>query len=196
MRTAAPFAPVEQLVSEEPGHRLERGLAQPLALGEQPLLEGRFRHGEPGEEIALVQPDRALEIGEVAWGRLLHERRDVDGDRRRVERHRARLQAKPGRTGGDQDLAKREERLAQTTPRLWFAHPAPEQRGKLVTGVGPARRTGEVGQQRLSLPGRQSHDRPGGQLRVKAAEERESEPGQSRLRASFNTAETNLERRP
>jgi len=175
------------LVGEQPPERVERHLSQPLALEEQPLLEGRLPHARPGEEVALVEGRRAREIVGAARGRSPLELRDVDIDRRRLDGDCVALEPQSGRVGGGQRLAEREEGLPQAGARLGLWPLAPQQRRELVPGVGPARRHRQIRQQRLGLPGRQDDRRTRRQARLKAAEESEREPRHSCLPAPLNT---------
>jgi hypothetical protein len=69
----------------QPRHHLQRPLAQPLALSQQPLLERRLLQAQAGQEVALVEPGGLRE----GLGRSLRRTRleplDVARDPRRVE---------------------------------------------------------------------------------------------------------------
>jgi hypothetical protein len=57
------------LVGQEPGHGLQRQLPQPLALAQEPLLEGRLDEGEAAQEISRVELRRLrqrLDIDDLA----------------------------------------------------------------------------------------------------------------------------------
>jgi hypothetical protein len=58
---------------------------QALTLDSEPFLEDRLAHVQPGEEIAPVQRDGALERGRCAVARERLECRDVHIDLRGVE---------------------------------------------------------------------------------------------------------------
>jgi hypothetical protein len=147
------------LVREQPGHGLERELPQPLPLEGEPLLERRLRHAEAGQEVALVEGDRARRMVGVAGGRVTLERRHIGDDDRRVQGNRAGLEADCGRVGG-QAPAKSEERLPEGGPRPRLRRVAPEERRQLVPRVRPARRKRQIGEQCLGFPGRQRDGRP------------------------------------
>jgi hypothetical protein len=74
-----------RLVGQQPRQGLQRHLAEPLSLRDQPLLEERLAHGEAQEEVAAVELGRALERLRCPRGDVPFEGHDVDVDRRGIE---------------------------------------------------------------------------------------------------------------
>src|SRR6266545_1170723 len=162
------------LMTEKLRQRFERQLTQSLALREQPLLERRLLEREAFEEVSAVQRGGALERGRRALGDLTLElgHVHVDGDRVQGDSFPGDQQCRGLR--GD-CLPEREKRLPEASARLRFSHATPEQGGKLLAGMRPARREREEGEERLSLPGRQCHGRFRAEPPLKATEESEAE---------------------
>ncbi len=139
--------PRRPMPGEEPGQGLHRGLAQALALGQEPLLERRLLQRQARQEVALVQQPGLVERAGRPLGDEGLEDLRVDGHRLGVERHCVAVE--PEGVGSGQGLPERGQRLAQAAAGLRRLHVAPEQGGQLVPGVGLAGGHREIGQQRL-----------------------------------------------
>lgn len=110
--------------AEQTGERLQGNLAQPLALGQQPLLERRLRDREPGEEVAAVQgPDPLERVGSGIAGRGF-EGVDVRGQGVGGE---AEARALVEDRGLAERFADRVDGLAEARPRLGFGQVAPQE---------------------------------------------------------------------
>jgi hypothetical protein len=73
------------LVGQEPGQGLQRNLAEPLALGHQPVLEQRLGRSEAEEQVAPIERRRLLQrLGRPFRGAAL-EGHQVDRDALRIE---------------------------------------------------------------------------------------------------------------
>ena len=93
------------LVGQEPRQPLDSQLPQPLSLCQEPFLERRLPDSEPGEQVSTVEPSGGVEPVRGAFAQARLEGRDVDLDRRRVERDRLPVEAEPGRLGCRAGLA-------------------------------------------------------------------------------------------
>ena len=140
------------LHDQQSRQRVAGELAQPLALGGQPLLERRFLHDEAGEEVALVErggPGEGLRcplLQRALEARHVH-RHEIGGERDR-------LALQPERRQWFQALAKRVDGLAEVRPGLRLRHVAPEQGSELVSRVWAPGRHREIPEQRL-VPARE-----------------------------------------
>ena len=183
-----------RLMREQLRQRFQRQLAQPFALGGEPLLERRLVDAEPLEEIAVVERDGALErLGGALVQEPLEERR-IDLDRWRVEGDRLAFHEEARRFRGGQRLAQDVHGLPQALAGLLVAGVAPEQRGQAVTRIRVARSQRQIRQEGLRLPGGQREDLAGGKPRLETTEERQSErPHVARAylsrRANYTTAD-------
>ena len=104
----------------------------------------------------------------------------VDVDRVRVERDGLARHREARWIGRGQRSAKSEEGFPKPAPGLGKRPVTPEQRCQLVSGVRHPGGHGEVGEQRLGLPGPQAHGRPGPDPGLKIAHEREAESHRAR----------------
>ena len=171
LRRAGPAGLVHQL-TEGP----ECQLPQSLALGDEPLFEGRLAHVEPLEKVAGVQGSCPGELlGRGARHQAL-ERDDVHLDQRRVERDRVADRQQRSGTRCRQGVTKGEQGLAKAVPRLLGRRLAPEERGELRAAMRLAGPNGQVGEQRLRLLGANHDRRPGRVSNLEAAQQRDVKP--------------------
>src|SRR5215510_9324072 len=112
------------MVRKELRKRLDRQLAQPLALGQQPFLERWLGHGESGKEVALVQRRRLLERLRCPVGDTTLESNQIDLHDRRIESDAVLFDDQKWQCG--EGLANHEERLTQTGARFDLAQTSPE----------------------------------------------------------------------
>ena len=166
---------VLNVVREQFRQRLDGQLAQPLALGHQPFLEGRLLHAEPLEQLAAVERPRFGErVGGPHRDQAL-ERGDVDLHRRRHQRNRVGADVEDVAVVRRQGLADREQRLPQAVPRLRVRGLSPEERRQLVALVGLPGLDGQIGQQCLGFAARQDHRGSAVPASLKATEQVEPE---------------------
>ena len=163
------------LVGQEPRQPLDRQLPQALSLCEEPFLERRLPDSEPGEQVSTVEPSGGVESFRGAFAYAHLEGRDVDLDRRRVQRDRLPVEAESGRLGSGQGLPEGEQGLSETGPGLEVRDLAPEEGSQLVTQMRLARGEGEIGQQRLDFASRKGQDRSRAESSLVATEERENQ---------------------
>jgi hypothetical protein len=154
-------------VGQEFGQGFEGQLAEPLALGEQPLLEGGRLPSEPREQIPLIEGGRLLERLRGASGRQALELPRIDFQSARIEGDRfARLaEARPG-----QGVAEDEEGLPEALSRPLVRGVWPQESGELVAWLGLAGPQREVAEERLGLLTRHGHGLAGRELHADAAE--------------------------
>lgn len=113
------------LLREEPGQDLERQLPQPLALGQEPFLEGRGVHGKAREQVAAVERRRlGKRCGRRLGGQAL-ELRDIDVHSTRVERDDGFGRAQRGRRAR-QSAAQQDQHAAEVLPCQAVGHLGPE----------------------------------------------------------------------
>jgi hypothetical protein len=166
---------VLNVVREQFRQRLDGQLAQPLALGHQPFLEGGRRDVESLEELAAVERPRFGErVGGPRRDQAL-ECGDVDLHRRRHHRHRVGADVEDVAVVRRQSLADREQRLTQAVPRLCVRGLSPEERRQLVARVGLPRLEREISQQSLGFAARQDHRRFAAPASLEATEQVEPE---------------------
>ena len=163
------------LVGQEPRQPLDRQLPQALSLCQEPFLERRLPDSESGEQVSTVEPSGGVEPIRGAFAQACLEGRDVDLDRRRVQRDRLSVEAEPGRLGSGQGLPEGEQGLSEAGPSLVVRDLAPEEGSQLVTQMRLARGEGEIGQQRLDLTSRKGQDRPRAESSLVTTEEREDQ---------------------
>jgi hypothetical protein len=137
-------------MGQQAGQRLEGLLTKPLALGDQPFLEGRLGDREPFQEIAAIQRDGLTQLGDAAHFHEPLESRDVDVQRFGLQPHGLVVDAEP-RPGPPQALAQREQGLAQAPAGRRVTRVGPQQRSQLVARMRLPRRGGEIGEQGLRL---------------------------------------------
>ena len=158
------------VMGEQPGERLERQLAQPLALGEEPLLERWRGPAESLEQVAPIERHGALERLRRALGHRPLERGHIDVGRGRIQ--------DDGVIPGDQARGRHlgqgspegTEGLPETRPRRRLRGVGPEQGGELAAGMGLE---GEIGQEGLGLPGGEDDRSAGFELCLKSPQKRE-----------------------
>ena len=161
------------VLRQELRQRLQRQLAEPLPLPQQPLLEpARPLHAQPRQQVPPVERRRRRQRRRRPLGDPALERRHVDLHRRRVQRDRVALHAHPA---GGQRPPQREQRLAEAVPGLALRAVSPEQRRELVARMRPPGGQSQVGQQRLGLPRRQGEGRARAEPGLEAAQEGELE---------------------
>src|SRR5690349_1850357 len=76
-----------RLMLEEPGESLSGQFPEPLALGEEPLVERVRLRVEAGQKIALVERERLLQRCPTASADELLETRHIDVQPRGIQRH-------------------------------------------------------------------------------------------------------------
>jgi hypothetical protein len=167
------------LVGQQARQGLERQLAQALALGEQPVLEGWLPDSEAGQEIAVIERGRLGKALGRGGGHRLLEVCHVDSDGARVEGDAVGFDPETVSSAGTDGSADAKQGLAERGAGLGLGALAPEEAGQLVTSVGLARRHGEVGDESLGLARGQAHDPIGLEPGPKAVEELEMEARQS-----------------
>ena len=143
------------VVAQQLGERLQRQLAQPLALHGAPLLEGGLADVEAIEQIAAIELGRPGQgLGRLADRRRL-ELDHVDADPRGIERQGVGPVHEDVGGHVPQRAAQPGQGLTERLPSLRLRRVAPEERGELVARVGTARRQREIGEQSLRLLHRQ-----------------------------------------
>lgn len=163
-----------RVMPEQPGERPERDLVQPLALGEEPVLERRRLSGETGEEGTAIELGGARERLRRSALRQPLERPDVDVDGVAVDPDRVDV-GDHGRRAVRQRLSDGDEGLPETGAHRALARVAPQQRCELAARVGLVGMQGQVGEQRLRLLARQHDGAAIGQLGLEPAQEPQPE---------------------
>jgi hypothetical protein len=137
------------LEGEEAGEGLLGELAEALALGEEPLLEGGGGDAEAGEEVAAVEGGGAGESVGGVGGSLALEVVDVQLDAGGGDADGVAVDPEEVGAGG---LAKPGEGLPEAGARGAIGGVAPEEGREGIAGVALAwRGEGEVGEEGLSL---------------------------------------------
>ena len=139
------------LVGEQPREAAQGQLAQPPALGEEPVLERGLLHREALEKVARIE---GKTLGQRRRGRLrhpLHERPDVHAHGGGVQSDGVRVDLERLGISAAQALPDRIERLAEAHAGGRLDGAPPEEARQLVAGVGHAGRHGEVGEEGLRL---------------------------------------------
>jgi hypothetical protein len=120
-----------RLHREQPGQRLHGPIAQAGPFRLQPRLERLLVHVQAFEQVAAVERDGLVERRRRALAHALLEAHHVDLRHPCVERDGLALGLQARRTAG-QHAAQREERLAETVPRLLGGGITPEERDQLL----------------------------------------------------------------
>jgi hypothetical protein len=160
------------LMGQQSRQGLQGHLSQPLALGDEPLLEQRLVDAEPQKEVAPIQLGGLFQRLRSALGDAPFEGGHVDFDRRGIHGQGLPFDAHGRRCGAVESPAQVEHGMAQSIARLAVALVAPEQSRQLVAGVTLAGAHGEVRQQGLRLLRRKTRARARSQPGVEATKER------------------------
>jgi len=160
---------------QQAAEQRDRQLAEPLALGDEPLLEGGFLDAQPGEEVAVVEGGSPLEVRDGLSRSEALEQERVDLDEARRQRYGLAVDLQGGR--GRQRLAHLDERLTQAVPSALVAGLGPQQRRQLVPGHGAAAREREVRDERLGLAGGERQQRAVPPASLEAAQQRQGDRG-------------------
>jgi hypothetical protein len=166
------------LVCEQPPKASDGQLVQPLALGEEPIVERWLLYREPLEEVAVVE---GKTLGQCRWGRLrdpLYELVDVHAHSGGIQGDGVRVHLERLGIGAPQALPDRVERLAKTRSRRRLDGASPEEARQFVPGVGDAERYRQVGQEGLRLSRGQGEWRLGAQAGPKPTEKGQCESRQ------------------
>jgi len=151
--------PIPPARTEGLHHQFRRGFdrqpAQPLALDQQPVLEGRVADLDAVEEVAAVERDCPFHRLDSRLAQQLLEEPDVDRDAVAIERDRLTIRDQRRRGHGAERSAQAQQGLLKAVARLPVAAVAPEQRCQLLAGERHPGRNSEVSQQGAVLPARQ-----------------------------------------
>jgi hypothetical protein len=160
---------------EETAERLDRQLAQPLALRDQPLLERRLADGESLEQVAPVEIDRLFRGLDRARGRETLERGGVHVHRAFGEHHAVVVDHEGRRLR--QRPSQHEQRFTEVLAGTTVVDVGPQQSGELVSGLALRWVEGQVGQKRLNLAPAERLRSPGRQAEVEAAQDAQAQRG-------------------
>ena len=168
--------PIPRPAGEQTGEQPRRPVLdqppQPLALDDEPLLEGRVPHPDPVQQVAAIQRERPLARLHGPRRQQILERRHVDTGRRSVEPDRLPVGDDGGGTLRPERLAQPRQRMLQAVPCPGVVAVAPQQPREPVPGMRRARRQGEHCQQRALLLPRQVPDRAVRRPDLELAEQR------------------------
>jgi hypothetical protein len=127
-------------------------LPESLALGEEPVLEGRRLHVEAIEEVTLIEGHRLLQLRLTSRGHESLEVDDIDVELQGIQGHCVRID--DDGPGTRKRSSQSGEGLPEALSRLGIGDVRPEQRGQPITGMSSAWMRGEVRQQGANLSGR------------------------------------------
>ena len=181
VRIARSVSAALRLMGEEPRQPLERHLAQPLALGGEPLLEERLSQAEAQQEIAAVDLGRSLERRRRPVEDVPLEGGRVDLDRGGIERERVARHPQAPRVGAGEGAPEGGQGVAQAVPRSIVALLAPQDGGERVAPVALARAQAQVGEEGLGLPPREPQGLIGREPGLETAEESHGQARRSGL---------------
>ena len=168
-------------MSEEPCQAFERALAQPLALGREPVFVRRGLLAQAGQQIAAMVRQGVPELIERRVAHRALEQRGVDVDARRIEGHGVAIEAQ--RVGERVGLPHREQHLAEVRAR--GPQLGPQQSRELVPRMGRPGGQGEECEERLGFSPGHVDRLPRPALGTEAAEKLQDQ--------AFHAAETSAE---
>jgi len=142
------------VMRQQLGERLERELAEPLALHRAPFLEHRLVDVETVQQIASIQRGRSLQRGRLFTVRRQLELGGVDPDAPRVQRDGVGPVYERRRGRAAEAAPQPRQRLAKSLARELLGIVAPQERGERLPGMRATGRKRETGEQRAGLPRR------------------------------------------
>src|SRR5947207_210967 len=144
------------VVRDQPRETVAHERTQPLAMADDPVLEGRLVDGEAAQEVAPIARDGGGEGFRLLADDVTLELRYVDDDVG-AQRQGRRIGVEDA-GGGTERLLEHEERLAEVVARRRRVGVAPQERGGILASDAAARGHGEIGEERLRFPGGEAGD--------------------------------------
>ncbi len=165
---------------DEAGQRLDRQRTKSLPLRSRPGLEGLLPEAEAIEQVSAIDVGRPGErFGRPLGGESL-ECRDVDIDAGGVECHAVSLDRETGRALGPKSPLQDRQGLPEVGARLILRAVRPQEIGKPLARLKPARRRGEECEQRPRLARKRDRFRSLCSGNVEAAKQSHAQTGHAR----------------